>query len=206
MSATRRDFFKLGLSSAAQTLEHAARALWRAVPGEEHGLPEQPRSTWLRPPGALPEHAFLAACTRCNDCVAACPKWAVRKAGHELGPGLEGTPIILPAEQPCWMCKDMPCIPACEAGALRPLERPSDARMGTIEIRMGDCYAAQGSICETCAERCPTRPKAIRVAFGQAPELDLALCTGCGVCAWLCPAKAIDVAPHQGGGRRHCAE
>jgi len=198
MSSTRRDFFKLGISNAAQALEHTARALWRAVPAEEHRPPERPRVTWLRPPGALPERDFLSACTRCNDCVAACPKWAVRKAGRELGGSIEGTPIILPAEQPCWMCKDMPCIPACETGALLPLERPSDARMGTIEIRMGDCYAAQGSICETCAERCPTRPKAIRVAFGRAPELEATLCTGCGVCAWLCPANAIEVLPYRG--------
>ena len=195
MSTTRRDFFRFGISHAAQALEHSARALWRAIPGAEHRPPERPRVTWLRPPGALPERDFLATCTRCNDCVAACPQWAVRKAGRELGWGIVGTPILLPAEQPCWMCTDMPCIPACETGALLPLEHPSDARMGTIAIRMDECYAAQGSICETCAERCPTRPKAIRVAFGQAPEIDAALCTGCGVCAWLCPANAIDVFP-----------
>ena len=45
------------------------------------------------------------------------------------------------------------------------------------------------------AERCPVRPKAIRVSMGAAPALDLALCTGCAVCAWLCPAKAIEVLP-----------
>ena len=27
----------------------------------------------LRPPGALPEKDFLAACTRCGQCVQACP-------------------------------------------------------------------------------------------------------------------------------------
>jgi len=195
---SRRDFFRRGLASAADTVATATRALGRALPDALPSNPPPdapPKVTWLRPPGALPEAEFLARCTRCDACVAACPKWAVRKAGAELGPRMAGTPIILPDEQPCWLCKDMPCIPACEPGALAPLASPADARMGTIAIRMDACYAAQGSICETCAERCPVRPEAIRVAFGQAPELSLERCTGCGVCAWLCPARAIDVVP-----------
>lgn len=67
--------------------------------------------------------------------------------------------------------------------------------MGSIRVREEACYAAQGSICDVCAERCPVRPKAIRVSMGAAPVLDLELCTGCAVCAWLCPAKAIEVLP-----------
>ncbi len=83
-----------------------------------------------------------------------------------------------------------------EVGRLvAPLAAPCDARMGTVHVRVEACYAAQGSICDVCAERCPVRPKAIRVSMGAAPELDLGLCTGCGVCAWLCPAHAIDVQP-----------
>ena len=38
---------------------------------------------YLRPPGALPEMAFLAACTRCGDCGKACPVLAIVKAPPE---------------------------------------------------------------------------------------------------------------------------
>ena len=42
---------------------------------------------YLRPPGALPELGFLAACTRCGDCIPACPVQAIVRAPTESGPG-----------------------------------------------------------------------------------------------------------------------
>ena len=178
MSLSRRDFFRFA---------------WRAPDAEPCSTAQG--IAFLRPPGALPEADFLGACTRCDACLIACPRESIRRAGHELGDANEGTPVILPTEQPCWMCEGMPCIPACEPGALRPLAAPSDARMGTVAIRDEACYSASGNICDTCAERCPVRPKAIGVSMGEAPRLDPELCTGCAVCAWLCPAGAIDVIP-----------
>lgn len=157
--------------------------------------PEPPAPVFLRPPGARPEAEFLAACTRCDACLIACPRESIRRAGHELGAANEGTPVILPSEQPCWLCKDMPCITACEPAALLPLAQVRDARLGSVHVRAEACYAAQGNLCDVCAERCPVRPKAIRVSLGTAPALDPELCTGCAVCAWLCPARAIDVRP-----------
>jgi len=155
--------------------------------------PAEPGTVFLRPPGALSERDFLAACTRCDACLIACPRESIRRAGHELGPRNEGTPVILPSEQPCWCCADLPCIAACETGALAPLGRAGEARMGAVTIREQACYAAQGNLCDVCAERCPVRPKAVTVTMGRAPELDPDRCTGCAVCAWLCPADAIDV-------------
>jgi ferredoxin-type protein NapG len=154
-----------------------------------------PRPPFLRPPGALPEAGFLTTCTRCDACLIACPRESIRRAGHELGDWNEGTPVILPREQPCWLCKDLPCITACEPGALRAPGAARDVRLGTVRVRESACYATQGNLCDVCAERCPVRPKAIRVSVGAVPELDPALCTGCAVCAWLCPAQAIDVLP-----------
>lgn len=189
MGLSRRDLLRSGL-----------RDLLRAtLPPEPAPAPaEQPesepaRAPFLRPPGALPEPDFLAACTRCDACFEACPRDAIQRADPELCPDGAGTPVIRYEEQPCWLCKDLPCIAACEPGALLPLDSPSEARMGRARIRFQECYAAQGNLCDVCAERCPTRPKAVRVPFGQAPALDLERCAGCGVCAWLCPAQAIDI-------------
>jgi len=169
---------------------------WRRVRDAtvpEPATAEPPTASFLRPPGALPESAFQVACTRCDACLIACPRESIRHAGHELGAEREGTPVLLPSQQPCWMCADLPCIVACETGALAALASPRDARMGRVRVRAADCYAAQGNLCDVCAERCPIRPKAIAVSMGEAPEVDPELCTGCAVCAWLCPARAIDV-------------
>ena len=184
---SRRELFRSGWGEA---LRDALRASAPPCPEQE-----PPLRSFLRPPGALEESRFLAACTRCDACLIACPRESIRRAGHELGEANEGTPVILPGAQPCWLCKDLPCIPACEPGALQPLEAPRDARMGLVRIREEICFSAAGNPCDVCAERCPVRPKAVSVPFGAAPVLDETLCTGCAVCAWLCPAQAIEVLP-----------
>ena len=38
---------------------------------------------YVRPPGALTEAAFLGACTRCGECVSACPVHAIKPLGIE---------------------------------------------------------------------------------------------------------------------------
>ena len=88
--------------------------------------PEEPDQElpFLRPPGALPEPEFLAACTRCDDCVAACPHMAIRKAGGEFGEALRGTPIILPRLAACRLCRHWKCIDACLPQALRRVAPP----------------------------------------------------------------------------------
>jgi MauM/NapG family ferredoxin protein len=200
---SRRDFFRSGLRHAADALARGAGAVGDAVaPGlRKTGVRTtakrgEPKKVFLRPPGALPEAAFRAVCTRCDDCVAACPKWAIRKAGSDLGARLEGSPIIVPEDQPCWMCADMPCIAACETGALKPLERLADARMGTVRVREELCVSGRGELCDVCVDRCPLEPRPIRIERGKVPVIDAEGCTGCGVCAWLCPTHALEIVPY----------
>jgi len=47
----------------------------------------------LRPPGAIDEATFLAECTRCEDCIEACPHDAIVRAPARLRDAA-GTPII----------------------------------------------------------------------------------------------------------------
>lgn len=70
--------------------------------------------SFLRPPGALPESAFLKTCIHCGQCAAACPYGSVRML-ETFGPERH-TPEIRPSEIPCWLC--MKCPPACPSGAL----------------------------------------------------------------------------------------
>ena len=49
----------------------------------------------LRPPGAISEKAFLQACTRCEECIHACPKDAIQRAPKKFGFLIHNTPYIL---------------------------------------------------------------------------------------------------------------
>ena len=99
--ASRRRFI-------AQTAQGAAAAacaglLWHVL------LVQQARAAApLRPPGALAERDFAAACIKCGLCVAACPYDTLKLA--TLGEAvLSGTPSFVPRDVPCYMCTDIPC-------------------------------------------------------------------------------------------------
>ncbi|MEZ4655202.1 MAG: 4Fe-4S dicluster domain-containing protein [Candidatus Eisenbacteria bacterium] len=145
----------------------------------------------LRPPGAIREDLFLERCTKCLDCAVVCPYGAIRPAPARYR-SAAGTPWIDPSEQPCWSCPDAPCVRACTPGALDVFP-PSP--MGTALIQEQTCLAYQGGFCTVCSERCPV-DGAIELAQGR-PKVQERLCTGCGVCHFVCPApeNAIAILP-----------
>ena len=72
----------------------------------------------LRPPGALPEHDFLASCIKCGQCVQVCPVQAIRLADLVDGFGV-GVPYIDARRQACdFSCDAVQCVLACPTGAL----------------------------------------------------------------------------------------
>jgi len=71
----------------------------------------------IRPPGALPETDFSAACIRCGMCVRDCPFNILHLAKPEE-PLSTGTPYFVARQLPCEMCEDIPCVKACPTGAL----------------------------------------------------------------------------------------
>jgi ferredoxin-type protein NapG len=188
MDRSRRQFFsRLGRSLATGFAESGAPT------GEEASAETAAEHArrWLRPPGALPEDAFRAACTRCTDCLKACPRNAIRRLGSEFGEDAD-TPAIIPDEAPCYLCKDLPCIAACESGALAPVE-PHNVAMGVAVLDKGRCYLAAGQPCDYCIMRCPLKPKAIRLGDNGLPMISEENCAGCGVCSHLCPGGAISI-------------
>lgn len=79
----------------------------------------------LRPPGALDERDFLAACIKCGQCVQVCPVSAIQVADLFDGFGV-GVPYIEPRQQACdFACDVGQCILACPTGALV-YHRPED--------------------------------------------------------------------------------
>ena len=146
---------------------------------------------WFRPPGAAPEVAFVAACTRCGDCIDVCPVHAIIKAPANAGLAA-GTPYIDPAMQACIVCADMPCAAACETGALVVPADPeglgvwASVHMGVLELDPERCITFQGSACGVCARSCPVGEKALAVDDHGHPVLKPEGCVGCGICVTAC--------------------
>lgn len=201
MITDRRQFFvKFSRSVVAQALgavDVVQAGLWQSEDAEKPSV----QAEWVRPPGALPEEAFLRTCTQCTDCQTACPHSSIRRLGPEFGDSA-GTPAIIREESPCYLCVDMPCISVCEPRALLPVE-PVGTDFGSAVVDEAKCYAAQGQPCDYCVKRCPLGSAAITFDDRAVPVIDEWGCTGCGVCAFLCPTDAITLtATHRSGKRR----
>ena len=139
----------------------------------------------FRPPGALPEPGFLAACTRCGYCIEACPAEAIVPAPS--GAGLAAaTPIIEPLVQPCIACEGMFCASVCPTGALvLPADGWARERLGTLALDTERCIAFQGIVCGVCARACPVGATALDLDEQGRPVIQGG-CVGCGVCVRAC--------------------
>ena len=102
--------------------------------------------TRLRPPGALDETVFLAACIKCGQCVQVCPVEAIHLADLDEGLGM-GVPFIDAREQACdFSCDALSCILACPTGALsHDLKAKEEVRAGLARLVAPDaCLARRG--------------------------------------------------------------
>ncbi|MCE1229542.1 MAG: 4Fe-4S dicluster domain-containing protein [Firmicutes bacterium] len=190
----RGEFFKsLGTLFAG----FVAQRMEDMVLGSDPGL--------LRPPGALEEFEFLTACTRCDKCIRACPQDTLQRATGSARFAV-GTPYLEPRLMPCYLCTELPCIPACPEGALVwprrtikgvEVEGPAAVRLGFAAVDPGLCLTwpseeDPAEACRTCVDRCPYPGEAIRMVDdpegGPAhPVVDEEVCTGCGLCEYGCP-------------------
>lgn len=100
----------------------------------------------LRPPGALDEKAFLAACIKCGQCVQVCPVQAIKLADILEGVG-NGVPYVDARAQACdFSCDATQCVLACPTGALSHLiDKKEQVKMGVARLTRPDaCLARQG--------------------------------------------------------------
>jgi ferredoxin-type protein NapG len=184
---SRRHFIKSSVLSIAKTAQEYVK---HRDAKSDCQTKELLRTDWLRPPGAAPESMFLERCTYCGDCAKVCPYESIK---HHPA---DGSPIIFADVSPCHLCEDLPCINACETGALLPIEGREFANMGLAAVSYRDCTAAQG--CHACVSRCPTNALAMDFA---ALRIDVVSerCAGCGLCEQVCVTvndkKAIRIMP-----------
>ncbi len=151
---------------------------------------------YMRPPGALDEIAFIAACTRCGDCLPVCPVQAIVKVPTSGGLAA-GTPMIDAKLQPCIVCDDMPCAQACPTAALDVPETGwSGYHMASLELISERCIAIDGTECGACADACPVGTEALALDDGGRPVIRPEGCVGCGLCVRACVTTPSSLALH----------
>ncbi len=177
---SRRDFFTSWFATLQKT---TTRSLAKRNPEKA-----------LRPPGALGEGDFQAACTGCGDCVPVCPTSSITMI--EIGEA--SLPAIFPSFKACYLCTELPCIKACSDGALVDPGSPERVRIGIARVDPRRCITFRGELCESCFKACPFPHQAIMMIGGR-PLVGSGACTGCGLCEYACPEapKAIRIIPER---------
>ncbi|MCU0579809.1 MAG: 4Fe-4S binding protein [Desulfobacterota bacterium] len=157
----------------------------------------------IRPPGALPEQAFLDRCVRCGECLKVCPLNALQPLGLEAGWGGIFSPRLVPrigyCEFNCTLCGQV-----CPTGAIAALDLPRKQKtvIGLAHFDKNRCLPyARGIPCIVCEEHCPTPDKAIKFREAEVrdqegqqrlikqPYVIDRLCIGCGICENKCPLE-----------------
>jgi len=172
----------------------------------------RPDKLAVRPPGALGEQEFLAACVKCDQCARACPTGVIQPASDQTGWEGLWTPVMDYKLGYCeYNCTA--CTRVCPTGAIRPLtldekqgrgefEKAGPVRLGTAFVNRGRCLPwSTLTPCIVCQEVCPVSPKAIyiervrvtdrrgKTVWVQRPWVDPSRCIGCGICSHKCPIE-----------------
>lgn len=202
MEITRREFFLKSARSAG--LLALGGLVWSAYVDEVTAS-----KLILRPPGALEEKDFLAACIKCGLCVEACPYDTLMLAKPGDNKPL-GTPFFIPRDMPCYMCPDIPCVPICPTNALDEKRVSTNgildintADMGLALIDESACIAFWGIQCDACHSACPLLNEAITLEYRKndrtgkhafiVPIVHADVCTGCGLCERACITQKASI-------------
>ena len=188
---SRRGFFRAGSRKLAEATIDVVDA--RVRNHAKH---------WIRPPHARDELDFLATCTRCGDCIDACPHQVIFPLAPRLGASVTNTPALDLLNKGCHLCEGWPCVAACQPGALTitPSNENGDRdttapapQIAIASINQKSCLAYHGPECGACASSCSVSGALTWDA--EKPKIDTEICVGCGLCREACivDPKAIEI-------------
>ncbi len=151
------------------------------------------RKSPLSPPGSLSAEHLNIHCTACHLCVAQCPSKILKPSFLEYG--VEGMmqPIMDFSHGFCNYDCTL-CTEVCPNGALKKLtmDEKHATQMGIVKFIKTNCVVyTDETFCGACSEHCPTQAVYMVPYKGDLtiPELNTAICVGCGGCEYVCPAK-----------------
>jgi polyferredoxin len=168
-----------------------------------------PGNELLRPPGSLPEQAFLSRCIACGECMKVCPQHALHPCGFTEGLSRFGTPKLVPRIGYCDPACNA-CTHVCPTIALRPvpMEDKPFVKIGTALVDHGRCLAWRDERrCMKCIKACPYQAITEETLTADkdspsGPAIDKELCTGCGLCEQVCPLTTTPAIRVQSYGER----
>jgi len=142
------------------------------------------RSEDIRLPWLKSIDAFYENCTRCYDCIQACPEQIIH-----IGNGKY--PAVNFKAGGCPLCGE--CAKACSQ---RLFNSPSDHKPWQLVAQVANtCLPYQQVSCRSCQDSCPSTAIKFTLQPGttSTPEIIVEKCTGCGFCVAPCPVFAIEI-------------
>lgn len=187
----RRHFMKLGASKVA---EAGSKLI-------EHKVNKN-AERWIRPPFAKAELDFLLNCSRCGDCIDACPHQVIFPLAISAGASVVSTPAMDIINKGCHLCDDWPCVTACTEKALSFPEKTDNSQMpkpkdcppmAKAKINIELCLPYSGPECGACRSSCPVTD--CLIWNNEKPSIKTENCIGCGLCKEACitSPKSIDI-------------
>lgn len=163
-------------------------------------------SSFVRPPGSIPEAQFRARCIACQACIKACPGKIIQPSRITNGFSMLYTPIMFPSVGTC-KPECTICGSVCPTQAIRQftITEKKYIKIGTASVNRNRCLSwNQDKACLLCRNVCTynaieTTEIPSSKAGISAPIVNETLCIGCGNCENVCPVnrpKAITISPY----------
>ncbi|MGS3185863.1 ferredoxin-type protein NapF [Aeromonas taiwanensis] len=132
---------------------------------------------------------FITDCTRCGDCLTACPEQILVK-------GDGGFPTVDFLRGECTFCAE--CVDACQAPVFRPTTQTPWEYVAHIEA---GCLASAQVFCQRCQDSCEQQAIRVSPQLGRVPtpSIQTESCNGCGACVADCPVGSIRIGLAHGG-------
>ncbi|WP_237444138.1 ferredoxin-type protein NapF [Sinobacterium norvegicum] len=139
-------------------------------------------------PWLISQSAFDANCTRCGDCLTACPEDIIVKDDN-------GFPTINFSQSGCDFCGD--CAASCKQDIFLAAESRTTAMAWQQDAHINEnCLAYQNVMCMSCLDSCDASAISFNYQHKIArPSINISACTGCGFCQSSCPTHAISITP-----------